>query len=84
MTLFTVKGRESGFVTELIKQQQLALLDMEGEPTETRLCPRCQQGTLVVRARRSDGNRFLGCSRFPQCNYTSNLPQVGAKRRPYG
>lgn len=84
VTLFTVKGRESGFVTELIKQQQLALLDMEGEPTETRLCPRCQQGTLVVRVRRSDGNRFLGCSRFPQCNYTSNLPQVGAKRRPYG
>ncbi|MCY1459614.1 Topoisomerase DNA binding C4 zinc finger [compost metagenome] len=56
---------------------------MEGEPTETRLCPRCQQGTLVVRSRRSDGNRFLGCSRFPACRHTSNLAQAHAKA-PYG
>lgn len=83
VTLFTVKGRESGFITELVKQRQLTLLDMDGPPSETRLCPRCQQGTLVVRTRRSDGNRFLGCSRFPSCRHTSNLPQVSTKRTPY-
>ena len=81
VALFTVQGRESEFVTELVKQQQLTLLDLDGIPSETRLCPRCQQGTLVVRTRRSDGSRFLGCSRFPACRHTSNLPQVSTMRQ---
>ena len=32
-------------------------------------CP-CGDGTMVERRRRSDGERFLGCSRYPQCRRT--------------
>jgi hypothetical protein len=31
-------------------------------------------GTLVRRARRSDGRQFLGCSRFPTCRRSFDLP----------
>lgn len=30
-------------------------------------------GRLTVRARRSDGHRFIGCSNFPRCRRTRNL-----------
>lgn len=30
-------------------------------------------GTMVVRRRRSDGHKFLGCSRFPKCRRTRSL-----------
>lgn len=41
-------------------------------------CPRCQEGTLVKRTRKSkkfgdqyQSDEFLGCNRFPKCRYTS-------------
>ena len=36
------------------------------------VCPRCSE-PLVERRRRSDGNRFLGCSGFPACRHTAPL-----------
>lgn len=35
-------------------------------------CGRCGQ-SMVLRTRRSDGGRFLGCSAFPRCRYTATL-----------
>jgi hypothetical protein len=38
--------------------------------------PVCSCGAeMVVRTRRSDGNRFLGCSRFPACRHTRELAE---------
>lgn len=33
------------------------------------LCPRCD-GKLIIRRRRADGGKFIGCARFPECNFT--------------
>ena len=44
------------------------------QPSEIINCPSdgCN-GNLVVRARRRDGNKFFGCSKWPKCEYTENF-----------
>ena len=49
----------------------------------TKGCPECR-GSMVVRTRRSDGRRFLGCVNYPRCKGTRNIPEspeVSAKAR---
>lgn len=36
-------------------------------------CPRCDQGIVVVYQNKTDLNFFLGCSRFPNCHWASDL-----------
>lgn len=36
-------------------------------------CPRCR-AEMVERTNKQTGNRFLGCSRYPRCTGTRNLP----------
>ena len=33
-------------------------------------CPSCGAGKVAVRAAKSTGAKFLGCSRFPECRWT--------------
>ena len=35
-----------------------------------RFCPKCKTGVLVVRRNSKDGHNFMGCSNYPQCDYT--------------
>jgi hypothetical protein len=45
--------------------------DFKSTNTKPRVGSKCIcGGTLVVRQRRSDGKRFLGCSRYPKCGTT--------------
>jgi len=43
-----------------------------------RVCPRCREGALLTRRRRSDGRAFYGCSRYQAssspCRYTEERP----------
>jgi endogenous inhibitor of DNA gyrase (YacG/DUF329 family) len=41
--------------------------------TTTKACPRCG-ARLVRRTRSSDGEPFLGCSRYPGCQHTEEIP----------
>lgn len=72
VTLIGVKGRESAFITELLKDKRLELSPLStvelSEP-----CPKCGRGVLVTRQRKSDGGEFLGCSAFPKCTFTRKL-----------
>ena len=50
------------------------------ENTNILKCPRCQEGDLVKRKRKSkkfgdqyQSDEFLGCSRFPKCRYTAEV-----------
>lgn len=45
-----------------------------------KICPRCKQGQLVKRKRKSEkyeskykSDEFFGCSRFPKCRYTEEI-----------
>lgn len=69
VTLITQPGRESPFVTELIRDGHVRVLDEKGN--EVRLCQGCAEGTMVPRSGRF--GPFLGCSRFPACRATEPL-----------
>ncbi len=38
-------------------------------------CSRCEDGTLVIRE--SNNGRFVGCSNYPDCKNTYNIPRSG-------
>lgn len=47
---------------------------------EQRQCPKCKEGVLVLRKRKSEkfgaqyqSDEFYGCSRFPKCRYTEEI-----------
>jgi len=45
------------------------------------LCPNCNPPrNLIVKTRRSDGNQFLGCPNYPDCNYTREIPEAWKMR----
>ena len=33
-------------------------------------CPKCREGTMVVRVNRGSGALFIGCNRYPACKWT--------------
>ncbi|WP_062464013.1 UvrD-helicase domain-containing protein [Demequina soli] len=70
VTLFTVAGRESPFVLELLEDADVELRSEDGQAVteEVRVCPGCGEGTLVRREGRF--GEFYGCSTFPRCTQT--------------
>lgn len=40
-------------------------------------CPKCKEGNLVVRVGKSGS--FIGCERFPECDFTSNFERQDGK-----
>ena len=46
------------------------------ERLERGLCPRCGAPLVIRTAKKgpNSGSQFLGCSRYPDCRYTRNLP----------
>jgi len=44
------------------------------------VCPQCR-AELVERTNRATGVSFLGCSRWPECEYTTPLPTDIVMRR---
>ena len=72
VTLMTEPGRESPFITELMRADAVEPVDLPGMTSAAvELCPQCGVGTLVLR--QGPYGRFLGCSRFPACTGTRQL-----------
>jgi ssDNA-binding Zn-finger/Zn-ribbon topoisomerase 1 len=43
-------------------------------------CPKCSSGTLMQRRTNSNPPRiFMGCSKYPDCNHTEEVPVTGKK-----
>lgn len=70
VVLYTVKGRESEFLTELQSDGKLKIQRQDGAE-DVEACPECRKGVLI--SRHGKFGEFLGCSRFPRCRYTRNL-----------
>jgi DNA helicase-4 len=67
--MFAVRGHESPFVVELVKDGLVTVEGDAGEPVaEPTVCPTCGTGTLVPR--KGPYGDFLGCSTFPRCRHT--------------
>lgn len=66
---------QSTFVKELRNDYKLPY-EYDGQNMITNLsCPRCKSGHLLVRAN-GMGQKFLGCSNYPGCDYTLNNIEV--------
>lgn len=71
VTLITLDGRESPFITELIAAGDIDIHDAEGGAMQSEVCPKCGQGLLAKRKGRY--GEFYGCSTFPRCDHTRNM-----------
>lgn len=67
VTLFTIRGRESSFVTELLEDELLSESPLSTAAPAI-VCPTCAHGSLVPRT--GPYGQFYGCSRFPACRHT--------------
>ena len=80
VTIYTDTNRRSEFVAELERQKNGMEVRFEGGyAKEHRDCPNCDIGVLIVR--KSRYGEFLGCSRFPKCDYKGNLRRPQQARR---
>jgi DNA helicase-4 len=68
VSLLTVARKESTFITELVRDFRLPVINADGAAETTEVCPQCNRGFLV----RRDGpyGHFFGCSRYPLCDHT--------------
>jgi DNA helicase-4 len=71
VALITVAHKESPFITELVRDNKIQVLSLDGKVESSSICPRCEEGFLVQR--NGPYGSFLGCSRFPKCNYTEKI-----------
>lgn len=66
--------RESMFVAELLSENLLSVVTLETPSYgkgSVQSCPRCKKGLMNLRSGRF--GKFLGCSRFPKCDFTQNV-----------
>lgn len=40
-------------------------------------CPVCKQGTLKIKFSPKNKGKFIGCDRYPECEFTAPLPKMG-------
>lgn len=73
VTLITLAHKESPFIAELVKDNQLQILDLEGECVASRVCSACGTGFMMQRS--GPYGHFLGCSRFPKCRHKEKFPR---------
>jgi DNA helicase-4 len=76
--LYTSLEKPSRFVTELASQKRVVVEPVDGEALET--CPKCQTGVLKLRA--TGYAPFLGCSRYPQCDFKRSVEDDEANSAP--
>jgi DNA helicase-4 len=73
-TLITISHKESPFITELVKEHNLDVIDADGNVGSSELCPGCGEGFLVQR--KGKYGAFMACSCFPRCKYTRSLDRL--------
>jgi DNA helicase-4 len=81
VVMFTVRGKSSTFLDELVNERAVTVTDAEGEPVDEQRCPACKQGVIVMREGRYGS--FQSCSGFPKCRYkpTNQRLSLSAARR---
>jgi len=67
VVMFTVRGRCSSFLRELVEDNAVVIQGTDGEAIYEEPCPACDSGVLILR---QGHNAFYGCSNYPNCCYT--------------
>jgi len=67
VAMFTVRGRQSPFLKELVEDKLAVVTDTTGTRVRERHCPRCKRG--VIEQKHGRYGNFLGCTNYPKCKY---------------
>jgi DNA helicase-4 len=78
VTLLTVARKESPFISELVRDHGLQVLDVNGEAAAGEVCPTCGTGFLV--RRKGTYGAFYGCTTFPRCKHTKGVNSDSRQR----
>jgi len=73
VAMFTVQGRRSSFLTELVNVGAVRVTSMAGDTIHEQACPACSVGVIVPRT--GPYGAFQSCSGYPRCEYKP--PKVG-------
>ncbi|OXR28416.1 helicase IV [Pseudomonas umsongensis] len=73
VAMFTVKGKSSPFLDEMVKEGSVKVTDIRGEPIQEERCPVCKRGVLVIR--QGPFGEFRSCSSYPICSYKPKRQQ---------
>jgi DNA helicase-4 len=67
VAMFTVQGRRSAFLTELVNDGAVRVTSMAGDTIHEQACPACKVGVIVPRT--GPYGAFQSCSAYPRCEY---------------
>ena len=67
VAMFTVQGRRSAFLTELVNDGAVRVTSMAGDTLHEQACPACRVGVIVPRS--GPYGAFQSCSGYPRCEY---------------
>ncbi|MFI8716572.1 UvrD-helicase domain-containing protein [Stenotrophomonas sp. NPDC077464] len=67
VAMFTVQGKRSPFLDELVHDGAVEITSTAGEPIREQPCPVCDGGVLVQRT--GPYGEFASCSSYPRCQY---------------
>ncbi|NIJ67673.1 UvrD-helicase domain-containing protein [Xanthomonas sp. 60] len=67
VAMFTVSGKRSAFLTELVRAGAVEVTRLDGEPLREQPCPACDTGVIVTKTGRY--GEFAGCTGYPRCEY---------------
>lgn len=67
VAMFTVQGKRSPFLNELVHDGAVEITATTGEPIREQACPVCDGGVIVQRS--GPYGEFASCSGFPRCQY---------------
>lgn len=72
----------SVFIDELKKNHMVSFAIAPGQKTiqNNPKCPVCKKGFLVLRENHLDGSQFLGCSNYPQCQFSLKNIEILERR----
>ena len=71
--LLVEQTRPSEFLQEFEKLRSVKIYDRINTGEKAKRCPICKTGVLVVRHNAKTGSPFIGCSNYPQCQYSSPI-----------
>ncbi len=68
--ILTNDRKPSEFIADFMPSSNVAYIGQETPYSESLSCPRCKTGHLLVRKNEETNTFFVGCSNYPQCDYT--------------
>ncbi|MBD3209502.1 DNA topoisomerase I [Candidatus Woesearchaeota archaeon] len=72
-TLEKFKEHEQAIGKELIEAER----ETKDQQATLGTCPKCKQGKIKITYSKKTKKRFVGCSNYPDCDFTAPLPQAG-------